>query len=57
LKAAWRALGQEAGTVEAASEVAALLEQARGGFDPLRIPHSGRIALAATHNEGFIFAS
>ncbi len=57
LKAAWRALGQEPGTVEAASGVAALLEQARGGFDPLRIPHSGRIALAATHNEGFMFAS
>jgi glutamyl-Q tRNA(Asp) synthetase len=57
LKAAWRALGQEPGTVEAASGVAALLEQARAGFDPLRIPRSGRIALAATHNEGFIFAS
>ena len=57
LKASWRALGQEPATVAAAGEVAALLERARAGFDPLRIPHTGRIALAATHNEGFILAS
>lgn len=57
LKAAWRALGQEPATTEAANDVASLLERACAGFDPARIPHASRIALAATHNEGFIFAS
>lgn len=57
LKAAWRALGQQPATVELAGGVTSLLEQARACFDPLRIPHAGRIAVAATHNEGFIFAS
>ena len=56
LKAAWRALGQEPAMVEANGDVATLLEQARAGFDPARIPRACRIALAATHNEGFIFA-
>jgi glutamyl-Q tRNA(Asp) synthetase len=57
LKAAWRALGQEPATIEAATEVASLLQQARAGFEPHRIPRSSRVVLAATHNEGFIFAS
>jgi glutamyl-Q tRNA(Asp) synthetase len=57
LKAAWRALGQESATLEAAADVASLLQQARAGFEPSRIPRSAHIVLAATHNEGFIFAS
>lgn len=57
LKAAWRALGQEPATLEAATDVASLLQQARAGFEPSRIPRSARVVLAATHNEGFIFAS
>ncbi|KQY52146.1 tRNA glutamyl-Q(34) synthetase GluQRS [Lysobacter sp. Root494] len=56
LKEAWRALGQDPVMIEAADGVASLLERARAGFDPDRIPHSGHIALAATHNDGFIFA-
>jgi glutamyl-Q tRNA(Asp) synthetase len=56
LKAAWRALGQKPALVEAANDVASLLQHAETGFDPVRIPRSGRIALAATHNAGFIFA-
>jgi glutamyl-Q tRNA(Asp) synthetase len=57
LKAAWRALGQEPTTLEASTDVASLLQRAHAGFEPVRIPRSARIVLAATHNEGFIFAS
>ena len=57
LKAAWHALGQEPAVLAGTNDIAALLEQALASFDPARIPRSGRIALAATHNEGFIFAS
>ena len=56
LKAAWRALGQDPVLVETAPDAPALLEHALTGFDPLRVPRSSRIALAATHNAGFIFA-
>jgi glutamyl-Q tRNA(Asp) synthetase len=57
LKAAWRGLGQDPAAIEAANDVASLLQQSHIDFDPCRIPRAGRIALAATHNEGFIFAS
>jgi len=56
LKAAWRALGQDPAVIMEAPDAAALLKLARDGFDPLRIPRSEKIALAATHNEGFMFA-
>lgn len=57
LRAAWRALGQDPSLVEQVADVAALLDCAHTRFDPDHIPRSGRIALAATHNTGFIFAS
>jgi glutamyl-Q tRNA(Asp) synthetase len=57
LKATWRALGQDPAAIEAANDVASLLQHSHIDFDPGRIPRAGRIALAATHNEGFIFAS
>jgi glutamyl-Q tRNA(Asp) synthetase len=57
LKAAWRALEQNPAAIEAASDVASMLQHGPVDFDPGRIPRAGRITLAATHNEGFIFAS
>jgi glutamyl-Q tRNA(Asp) synthetase len=56
LRAAWRALGQDASRLDATADIDALLERARKGFDPDRIPRAGRIALAAAHNTGFIIA-
>ena len=56
LQAAWRALGQDPALVAGATEVPMLLEHARSGFDPARIPRTGRVALAAAHNNAFIFA-
>lgn len=57
LTAAWSALGQDAAAIAGARDVDALLAYARASFDPERIPHAARLPLAATHNEGFIFAS
>ncbi|HSR64100.1 MAG TPA: tRNA glutamyl-Q(34) synthetase GluQRS [Xanthomonadaceae bacterium] len=48
LRAAWRALGQEPGALGAARSSAALLEAARRGFDPARIPRGPWAA--AAHN-------
>lgn len=56
LRAVWLALGQDAGLLAAASDAGSLLERARTGFDPGRIPRVRHIALAAAHNTGFIFA-
>lgn len=57
LNAAWRALGQNAGALQTAKNTTQLLDAARNHFDPARLPRTQRIALAAAHNRGFIFAS
>lgn len=56
LHAAWLALGQVPGAVMGATDVPMLLERARSGFDPDRIPGTGHVELAAAHNNAFIFA-
>jgi glutamyl-Q tRNA(Asp) synthetase len=56
LHAAWLALGQAPGAVMGATAVPMLLERARSGFDPDRIPGTGHVELAAAHNNAFIFA-
>lgn len=56
LQAAWHALGQTPAAVAAATDVATLLARARSSFDPARIPGTGRVELAAAHNNAFIFA-
>jgi glutamyl-Q tRNA(Asp) synthetase len=56
LMAAWRALGQDIAVIDGAFDVVTMLERAMEGFDPACIPRTGHVALAATHNTGFIFA-
>ena len=56
LQAAWLALGQAPSVLAGVADVPTLLAQARSGFDPSRIPGTGRVELAAAHNNAFIFA-
>lgn len=56
LRAAWEFLGQERAALAGVHDVASSLARACIAFDPSRIPHTRRIALAAAHNTGFIIA-
>ncbi|MCL1633935.1 tRNA glutamyl-Q(34) synthetase GluQRS [Luteimonas sp. SX5] len=50
MHAVWRALGQAPLTAGTGS-VAAMLEAMHRSFDPARLPHTPRLALAALHND------
>jgi len=57
LQRAWLALGQDPAVVAGIGDVAGFLAASRAGFRPERIPQTGHITIAASHNIGFIFAS
>jgi len=57
LQRAWLALGQDPAVVAGIVDVAVFLAASRAGFRPERLPRSGHVAIAASHNTGFIFAS
>ncbi|MGH8031488.1 MAG: tRNA glutamyl-Q(34) synthetase GluQRS [Luteimonas sp.] len=50
LRAMWRLLGQRQAALAGAGSVAALLANAVRGFDPLRLPRTPSVRLAASHN-------
>ena len=56
LRAAWLALGQDDAALASAADADEFLQAAHANFDPLRIPRTHRVQLAAAHNRGFIFA-
>lgn len=50
LRAAWRALGQADAALDESRDVPTLLAEARGRFDPSRLPHRTALDFAALHN-------
>jgi glutamyl-Q tRNA(Asp) synthetase len=57
LRRAWLALGQDPVAVAGSTDMADFLAASRIGFRPERIPRTGHVVIAASHNTGFIFAS
>ena len=57
LQRAWLALGQDPAAVAGIADVAGFLTASQIGFRPERIARTGHVAIAASHNTGFIFAS
>ncbi|GAB3352562.1 tRNA glutamyl-Q(34) synthetase GluQRS [Lysobacter tyrosinilyticus] len=57
LQRAWLALGQDPVVVAGIGDAADFLTASRNGFRPELIPRAGHVAIAASHNTGFIFAS